>query len=227
MSGEPGGRALLGAALTLGAVTGYEVGKEKKQRAAGVGGGLLGTLAGERLLNFTLSTKNNPAIFAGAIGAAMAPAAGAFVMSALANKFRGHQIHEQRPALKKTAENGGGGNGGGSLGSATGLPAPGAGTVGSAPTFDVKGRRIKRRPMEVTKNAAYTAGIKEALLQTTMARNVIPVAKSAAGKSAKKSPKPSKTLGMDQRASRDIQQAGVDLKQKNFQPPVSARPPRA
>ena len=149
-------------------------------------------------------------------------------MSALANKARGHEIHEQRPSLSKTAENGGGGGDGGGLGSATGHPAPNAGTVGSAPTFDIKGKRIKRHPMKVTKTAAYDAGVKEALLQTAMARNVLPVAKSVASKGAKKkSPKPSSTLGMDQRASRDIEQAGLDLGKPNAQPPASARPPRA
>lgn len=61
-----------------------------------------------------------------------------------------------------------GGNGG--IGSATGHPAPNAGTTGSAPTFDV-GRKKKRRrgqrphaylKMRVSKVAAFEAGVKHA-----------------------------------------------------------------
>jgi len=51
------------------------------------------------------------------------------------------------------------------VGSATGLAAPGAGTTGSAPTFDVLSRKARRagERVEVTKNAAFLAGAHEAM----------------------------------------------------------------
>lgn len=49
---------------------------------------------------------------------------------------------------------------GGAPGSATGLSAPNAGVVGSAPTRDVKkGRRKMKTDMAVTKSAAFNAGV--------------------------------------------------------------------
>jgi len=65
------------------------------------------------------------------------------------------------PAMVKGAE--GDGGDGGSPGSATGHPAPNAGQVGHAPTFDLDKKPRRRRRVKVTKTAAFEAGVKTAV----------------------------------------------------------------
>lgn len=64
---------------------------------------------------------------------------------------------EQVALMKKTASSGGGTGTAGGLSSATGLSAPNAGQVGSAPTRDP--RRPQGDVISVTKNASWDAGV--------------------------------------------------------------------
>lgn len=55
---------------------------------------------------------------------------------------------------------------GGGVGSATGLSAPNAGTVGSWPTFDLKDKKKGRKErVEATKNAAWKAGVRAGMVK--------------------------------------------------------------
>ena len=105
------------------------------------------------------------------------------------------------------------------LDSATGAPAPNAGTVGPAPTLDRKARQKER--VEVTKNAAWKQGAMTAMVKT-LKKSPKKVGADLVG-SKSKSPRASTKMGLGTEELLPSIKASEISSTPNFQPPKPQR----